>query len=111
MPEPDYFVRQGDQGLLIRTVCEDEHSVAVSIANAAVAFHMKSIRGGTLKVNAAATNENSTATGQTSYALLAADTDTPGLYLAEFQVTFQSGAVQTFPNGGYILVKVTEQVA
>jgi hypothetical protein len=111
MPEPEFFIKQGDSGLTIRTICRDADNVAVNIAGATVEFHMSPINGsGTPLIDAAGVNENSTATGQVAYTFASA-VNTPGLYLGEFEVTFAGGAVQTFPNGDYILVYVSPQVA
>ena len=111
MPEPEYFLRQGDVGLVIRTICRDAAGNAVDIAGASVRFHMSPINGsGTPSIATAATNEDATVNGQVSYTFTSA-INTPGLYLAEFQVTYGGGAVQTFPNGDYIMVYVAPQVA
>jgi hypothetical protein len=111
VPEPEYFIRQGDSGLVIRTVCRDAAGAAVNIAGATVEFHMAPINGsGTPVIDASATNENSTATGQVSYTFASA-VNTAGLYLGEFEITFGGGAIQTFPNGDYILIYVSPAVA
>ena len=39
------------------------------------------------------------------------DTDTAGMYFAEFEVTLSNSAVETYPNGGYIDIKVVEDIA
>ncbi|SEI10260.1 hypothetical protein [Paracoccus alkenifer] len=38
------------------------------------------------------------------------DTDRTGLRRAEFEVTHLDGAVETFPNAGYLLVQITEDL-
>ena len=38
-------------------------------------------------------------------------TDAPGRYQAEFEVTYSDGAVETFPNLGFITVIIAEDVA
>lgn len=42
-----------------------------------------------------------TNTGRASYGWIAEDTATPDTYDAEFEVTWPSSEVQTFPNSGY----------
>lgn len=43
---------------------------------------------------------------EATYAWQTGDTATPGLYNAEFAVTFVGGAVETFPNGEYAVVEI-----
>jgi hypothetical protein len=45
------------------------------------------------------------------YEWLALDTLHPGLYEAEWQVTYADGSVLTFPNDDYNTVEITPQVA
>lgn len=109
MPNEDYFIRSGDHGETIHSVCEDSTGAAVNISGATVKFVLQPIGGGALKLNATASNDDVgvSTRGNVSYTWQAADTDTPGLYLAYWRVTLGGGAVQTFPNGGYVLVRVT----
>lgn len=39
------------------------------------------------------------------------ETNDPGRYQAEFEVTYSDGAVETFPNSGFITVIIPEDVA
>lgn len=111
MPEPAYFLKTGDSGLTIRMICTDADGNAVNIAGATVEFHMAPINGsGTPTIDAEAVNENATATGRVSYTFTS-PVNTAGLYLGEFEVTYGGGAIQTFPNGGYILIAVSSQVS
>jgi len=63
-----------------------------------------------VKVNAAATITDA-ATGKVSYTPIATDTNTPGDYLVEWQVTFSGGAVETFPNSDWQKVRVKDDIA
>ena len=38
------------------------------------------------------------------------DTDRAGVRRAEFEVTYSDGSVETFPNAGYLLVSVVEDL-
>lgn len=58
-----------------------------------------------LKVNALATI-TAAATGAVAYTWTGTDTDTAGLYDGEFQVTWGSGKIETFPNDSYLKIKI-----
>jgi hypothetical protein len=70
-----------------------------------VKFIMKAATGGTVKVNAAAVIVTP-ASGVVRYDWIAADTDTPGSYQAEWEVTWTGGKKQTFPTLTYHTVDV-----
>ncbi|SHL80854.1 hypothetical protein SAMN05444389_101453 [Paracoccus solventivorans] len=38
------------------------------------------------------------------------DTDRSGLHRAEFEVTYSDGAIETWPNAGYLLVQISEDL-
>ncbi|HHW34406.1 MAG TPA: hypothetical protein GXX24_09765 [Paracoccus solventivorans] len=38
------------------------------------------------------------------------DTDRTGLHRAEFEVTYSDGAIETWPNAGYLLVQISEDL-
>lgn len=114
MPSADYYLRQGDEGAVIETILRDENGTAVDLNGASIRFHMAPIEGGAVTVNAEAVNEQDTTNGENghvSYTWQAGDSDTPGLYLSEWEVTYVGGEVQTFPNTGYLLVRVTPQLS
>lgn len=70
---------------------------AVNVSGASVRFHLRLIGETALKVDAAATVVDGEA-GHVRYILQPGDTDTPGRYKAEFEVTFLDGSVETFTN-------------
>ena len=112
MPLADYYIKQGDTGLLIRSFCEDATGTPVDITGATVKFHMTNINGSaTGALNASGTNENATSTGRVSYTFTAGQTANAGLYIAEWEITFGGGAIQTFPNGRQMLIRILPQIA
>lgn len=70
-----------------------------------VTFIMKPITGGAIKVNAAATIVSLTG-GIVRYDWLATDTNTAGIFNAEWQVNWPSSKEQTFPTQGYHVVEI-----
>jgi hypothetical protein len=44
--------------------------------------------------------------GRVAYAWDPGDTDTAGAYQGEFEVTWNVGEVETFPNDGYVSVQI-----
>jgi len=80
--------------------------VAIDLTTAtSVKFIMKTIQGNTIKVNAAANIVNA-ATGTVRYDWTALDTNTPGSYQAEFEITWATAKKQTVPTLTYITVDV-----
>lgn len=97
MPQ-NFTIGQGDRLPPIRGILKDSNGVAVDISGATVKFNMKLASGATTaKVSSGAT-VNSAPAGDVQYDWALVDTDTPGAYNGEFEVTFGSGKVETFPN-------------
>lgn len=113
MPDAEFYIRQNDTASPITATLTDEAGAAIELTGATIKFQMAPIQGGAVKVSATATNLDTGPAnrGQVSYQWTTGQTDTAGLYLGEWQVTFAGGAKQTFPNDGYTLVRVTGEVA
>ena len=76
------------------------------LAGASARFIMA--RGSTVKVDASATVTDEG--GILRYAGQAGDTDTAGVYNAEFEVTYSDGSIESFPNDGWITVTVGDDL-
>ena len=68
-------------------------------------------RTGAAPIVAAAASVTTALSGLVTYTWAPGDTDhEPGLYLAEWEVTWGDGGIQTFPSEGHLLVKITESL-
>lgn len=112
-----FFIKQGDRRPLFVVILKDDFGeptegiVNLSSATSAV-FNMRASTGGqAVKVSrGTATISNPTA-GEVTYPWASADTDTSGNYVAEVEVTWSDGKVETFPNNGYFEITVTDDIA
>lgn len=84
------------------------NGVPVDLTNAdSVRFLMKTKT--TLKVDESADFVNKPE-GIVEYTWQEGDTDTSGAYRVEIEVTWDDGAPQTFPSGGYFIVAVIDDL-
>jgi len=105
----EFFIKRNDTSPSIRVICKDGDGEVVSVTGATIRFHMFD-KAGTEVVDAAG-SINDGAAGDIQYDWQAADTDVSGIFNAEFEVTFADGSIETFPNYGYIKVRVYEDLA
>ena len=91
------YIKQNDTSPTLDAILTDADGNVVDVTAASVRFHMQKIGATTLKVDAAATVVDGAA-GHVRYTLQAGDTDTPGSYKAEYEVTFLDGSIETFKN-------------
>ena len=81
----------------------------VDLTGATVNFIIKSPTG-VVKINAACVIVDA-ANALVRYHWVPTDTNTPGAYRGEFQVSYPGGTLDTFPNDKYIPVIITEDLA
>lgn len=111
MSADPFTIKQGDTlENLVRTLKNSDGSI-MDLTNATVKFTMR------LGANAPKVDEQSVDTldGQVednaTYVWQDGDTDTPGTYDSEYEVTFQGGEILTVPNDGHMSVTVTPALA
>lgn len=113
-PRPKFYVKKGDTLPVIAATLENSDGSHVDLQAATVTFTMRPAGGGTVKVSETATIVSGDAPEDTvsivSYAWQAADTDTQGDFIGEFEVEI-GGAKQTFPTAGYIEIFILENLA
>lgn len=109
----DLWIKRGDTLPRAETTLVDGEGVAVDIAEALVAFTLREIDGDVVIDHVEASNDqvgdgSDGSRGRAHYQWVPGDTDVPGGYDAEWEVTFVSAdeAVMTFPNDGYNSVAI-----
>ena len=84
---------------------------SINLTGATVVFNMKEDGAETNIVNrAVAAVETPTGTPTLRYDWIPANTAVPGTYLGEFEVRYVDGSIETFPNKGFILIEVGEDL-
>jgi hypothetical protein len=79
---------------------------SISLIGASVRFRWRPVGAQVWVNDQAATILIAGGTPTVRYAWAAGETDTPGLYEAQFVVTYADDAVETFPNSAFITVSV-----
>lgn len=106
----DFHIKQGDTSPAIEAILEDESGNPVDLTNSTVQFHMKKPNADSVKVDAPA-NIIEAKEGQVRYGWAEGDTDTTGRYHAEWEVTYADDTVETFPNSGYLEIRIIDEIA
>ena len=104
-----FSIKEGDRLPAYTATLTDEDGDVIDLTGATVKFLMTLMGGTTPKVNASATVVSATA-GTVSYSWGASDTDTAGLYIAEFEIT-AGGLKRTVPNGDYFYINILPDLA
>lgn len=100
-----FQIKRGDTSPVLRFALEP---TTQSIAGASVRFQMRS-KALALMVDEPATIV-SELPGVVEYAWREIDTETAGVFDAEFKVTYADGGIETFPNTTFIFVRIMEDV-
>ena len=107
-----YTVKQGDNGRVIRAQLQDDAGF-VDLTDAgpygeAVSVEFKLRMRGSSFIDYGAADIEDAENGIVAYVLQDGQTDVPGYFLGEFQVTFNDGAKITFPSGSYVDLYIVE---
>jgi hypothetical protein len=102
----DFTLKAGDLEPAIGAQLLDANKLPIDLTGKTVAFRMRLKSGvaGVYKVSSSATITTA-ASGLVAYSWTGTDTDTAGLYVAEFIVT-AAGRPMTVPNATYLTVQV-----
>lgn len=105
-----FTIKRNDTSPILQTTLTDAGGSPIDLTATSVKFYMKRYKSNTLKINATATIFDEDA-GIVRYLWQSGDTDTAGSYQAEFQITYDDGAVETFPNADFIQVDIINDLA
>ena len=100
----DVTLKRGDTRHAIRAVLKDADGDPVNLIDCQVKFKMAPLLR-PVTINRAAHIENTDA-GEVWVVWVPGETDTSGIYRAEFEVTYDDGRRETFPNTGYISIQI-----
>lgn len=104
-----FWMKRGDRLPVISATLKDDTGQPVDLTGCTVKFNMVAADTGAVKVSAAA-GILSEAAGTVQYAWGASDTDTPGVYYYEWEVTDGSGKRYTFPNQGSLVLEIVDDL-
>jgi hypothetical protein len=110
MTTRSFPIKTGDRLPILRFVPINGDGSYPDLTGATVVFNMSTSAGEALINRAAATIVDVTIDGVTrqafQYAWGASDTATPGQHQAEFEATFPGGLPLTYPNDGFLIIKI-----
>jgi hypothetical protein len=103
-----FTIKRGDTSPSLRWELADTE---INLTGASVIFNMKRLYNGAVVVDRASADVVTGAAIPTlGYSWRAEDTAVPGIYRAEFEITFADLSVETFPNGEYIVVNILQDL-
>lgn len=105
-----FYIKEGDTSPELQATLKDAEGSAIDLTGASARFHMRAPGAAAAAVDAAATVVTA-ASGIVKYTWIAGDTDVAGRYEAEFEITFGDGSIESFPNRGYIPVRISSDIA
>ncbi|MGI5900830.1 MAG: BppU family phage baseplate upper protein [Christensenellales bacterium] len=100
----DVTLKRGDTRHAIRAVLKDADGDPVNLTDCQVKFKMAPLSG-PATISRAAHIQNAEK-GEVWVVWVPGETDTSGIYRAEFQVTYPDGRRETFPYNGYISIQI-----
>jgi hypothetical protein len=101
-----FYLKRGDTGPSIRLSLD---GATQTLIGANVTFQMR-MRGGAQVIDAPAVIESFIGTATVRYDWQPPDTAAAGLFEAEVRVRYANGVIETFPNSGFVLVRIGEDI-
>lgn len=104
---PSFVIKQNDTMPALEATLKRNGEVVDLSDASSVNFYMK--QDNEVKVNGSADIDNASK-GIVVYYWQSGDTDTPGGCIGEFEVTYNSGATETFPNDSYLNIFIYKEI-
>ena len=104
----DITIKRGDTRNCIKAVLKDARGAPVDLTGCSVRFYMAPLNRAAIISRAAHVED--AAAGEVWLVWASGDTDTSGVYRAEFEVVYQDGRRETFPNDGYISIQIIDDL-
>ncbi len=95
MADNQFHIKQNDTSPDLEVTIVDGDGSAVDVTGATIVFNMEA--GGVNKITDGSVTIVTAASGVVKYVWQTGDTDTPGAFEGEFEVTFVGGVIETFP--------------
>lgn len=108
---PNFSIKKGDDSPALTSTLLDGNGDAVNLTGATVRFYMTKRGEDTPTVSGTATIDDDETSGIVTYPWGEGDTDTAGDYEAEWEVEFAGGEIQTFPNSGFIHIRILRDLS
>lgn len=106
----EFTLKTGNTSPALRCILRDAAGLAVPLTGAAVVFSMATHKAVAVITRRPCAIVNAAA-GEVQMNWQAGDTAAPGAYNAEFEVTYAGGGVESFPNEGYLVVRIAQGLA
>ena len=104
----DVTIKRGDTRNCIKAILKDVDGNPVNLTGCEVKFHMALIHRAAM-IDRAIHVENA-AEGEVWVVWAPGETDTAGMYWAEFEVMYNDGRLETFPNNGYVSIQILKDL-
>lgn len=111
MPQLTFNIKQNDTRPVLEVFLRDERDRSIDLTSATVLFHLRNAADNSAIITNGAVTQVDAVLGQVRYSWVSDNTATAAVCEGEFQVTFASGLVETFPNDGYLKIVITDDVA
>ena len=101
-----FVIKKNNTSPIIQATLKDAFGNAINLNAATVKFQMQELGETTLKIDATAEIIDPATSGVVRYAWTGTDTASAGIFKAEFEVTYNDGRKETFPNEDFVTVLI-----